>query len=359
VKRTILGTLGFVFTAQVAAGSGFETAIEAALPRVVKLYGVGVGPQAGYGSAVLISEDGLLVTVFSLLIDAKRLRAVTFDGSTYDVEVVARDAHRQLALLRLTAGEEQTSSLGPFPFFDIRCGGAQDGGSPAARCEDLLRPGEWVLAAGNSFKVADGAEPVSLTHGVFSTRTRLDARRRVKDFPYRGDVLVIDAITSNPGAPGGAVVNLRGEFVGLIGREVVSNLTHTHFNFAMPRDVVDQFVTESLRPADLNDPSLARLDVLIADQKIDPGIRLTRTGYKRLPPMVERVQWGSPAELAGVRKDDVILSVNGRSVPDVETYDERMTRISPNDAIDLVVQRGNRIVSLRVTPKPLDGDKKQ
>jgi serine protease Do len=330
----------------------FDKAIEAVLPRVVKLYGVGVGPQAGYGSGVLISKDGLVVTVFSLLIDANRLRGVLSDGTSYDAEVLARDPDRQLALLQLKNPDGSTA--GPFPHFDFRCrtaaGDADD--SPAPDCERLLRPGDWILAAGNAFKVAEGAEPNSLTHGVFSTRTRLDARRRVKEFPYRGDVLVIDAITSNPGAPGGAVVNLDGEFVGLIGREIVSNLTHTHFNYAMPRDVVYEFVTEAQRPPGAGkDASMGRLDELVGSEKpkpADAGIRLTRTGYKRLPPMVERVQWGSPAEKAGVRKDDVILSINGRSVPDVEAYDDRMTFVRADEPIDLVIQRGGRIISVRI-----------
>lgn len=344
-----------------ARAGELDRAIQTALPRIVKLYGVGVGPQAGYGSGVLISDDGLIVTVFSLLIDAKRLRAVTADGRTFDAEVISRDYDRQLALIRMKLPENAATSE-PFalPYFDIRC---QRSDVPetadAADCSALLLPGDWVLAAGNSFKVAEGGEPVSLTHGVFSTRTRLDARRRVKDFPYRGDVLVIDAITSNPGAPGGAVVDLDGEFVGLIGREVLSNLTHTHFNYAMPRDVVDEFVRSALQKP--GDDTLARLDALVAADKpkSDPGIRLIKTGYKQLPPMIERVQWGSAAEKAGLRKDDVILSVNGRNVADLESYEERMSRIAADESIDFVVQRGQRILSLRVEATAAKGDPKQ
>lgn len=335
-----------------------DRAIEAALPRVVKLYGVGVGPQAGYGSGVIISDDGLVVTVFSLLIDAKRLRAVTADGRTFEAEVIARDYDRQLALIRMKAPENATASE-PYslPYFDIRCAGPEAADAPD--CSALLRPGDWVLAAGNSFKVAEGAEPVSLTHGVFSTRTRLDARRRVKDIPYRGEVLVIDAITSNPGAPGGAVVNLEGEFVGLIGREVLSNLTHTHFNYAMPRDVIDDFVHTALQKP--GDDTLARLDALSSAEKpqTDSGIRLMKSGYKELPPMIERVQWGSAAEKAGLRKDDVILSVNGRSVPDLDSYEERMSRIAADESIDFVVQRGQQILSLRVEPSAAKEGQKQ
>ena len=106
-------------------GGGFDRAIEAALPRVVKLYGLGAGLEKGYGSGVLVSEDGKVLTVFSLLIDSHRLRAVTADGTAYGAKVLARDRDRQLALLQLqprdAASEAEVSyTLGPFPFFDLR-----------------------------------------------------------------------------------------------------------------------------------------------------------------------------------------------------------------------------------------------
>ena len=105
--------------------------------------------------------------------------------------------------------KDATRTTGPLPFFDLAV-------------ETALNPGDWVVAAGNSFKVADGAEPVSLAHGVFSVRTPLDARRTVKEFSYHADVLVIDGITSTPGAPGSALVNIDGSCVRMIVRFVTS-----------------------------------------------------------------------------------------------------------------------------------------
>ena len=233
---------------------------------------------------------------------------------------------------------KQGDSASSFTFFDLKCGAAD---------EAALRPGDWVLAAGNPFKVADGAEPVSVVHGVFSARTRLDARRQVKEFPYHGDVLVIDAITSNPGAPGSAVVDVEGRFVGMIGREVISNLTHTHFNYAMPRDVL----CESFNEATGVTPRDALADASASKIGVDPGIRLTRTGYRDLPPMVDRVRRGSAAELAGVRQDDLILSLNGRNVANPEEYDERLRSITAGEGIDLVIRRERNVVTIRLEPE--------
>lgn len=354
----------------VRAGSGFDRAIASVMPRVVKLYGLRGGMEPGYGTGVIVSDDGLVLTVDSLLIDARQIRCVTSNGELYHAEIVHRDSERQLALLQLSAITDQAMphtetqgtetrttdeprGLTGFPFFDLSS-------------EATLRPGDWVVAAGNSFKVAEGAEPVSLVHGTFSARTRLDARRRLKDFPYRGDVLVIDAITSNPGAPGSALVNLDGRFVGMIGREVVANLTHTHLNYAVPRDVLYAYLHKVTTGPDEDSTAphsdvVVRRDVLQGTEaageggQIDHGIRLSRVGYRKKLPFVDRVRKGSPAELAGVREDDLILSVNGRSVPDVAAFDTRLRTLAPNEPINLVIRRGQTIVSVRVETREEPG----
>ncbi len=351
IRAALLAGIAWMSTG-VQAG-GFDRAIEAAVPRVVKLYGLSAGLEKGYGSGVLVSQGGLVLTVFSLLIDSKDIRAVAFDGTAYGASVVARDRDRQLALLQLkpvdVAAEPRIGRRGStaqlpesFSFFDLSR-------------KTMLHPGDWVLSAGNAFKLATGAEPVSIAHGVFSARTRLDARRRLKDFPYQGDVLVIDAITSNPGAPGSALVNLDGALVGMIGREVVSNLTHTHFNWAMPHDVLLEFFREASNADGSGDVRLAegREWIDTPDERFDPGIRMSRLGYRTVLPFVDRVVSGSPADLAGVRSDDLILNMNGRSIPDTATYHDRLRALQPGDSIDLVLQRGKAIVSVQIEPEEM------
>lgn len=366
-----LAGAGMALSGSAVAG-GFDRAIEAASPRVVKLYGLGAGVQEGYGSGVMVREDGLVLTVLSLLLDANVIRVVTYDGTRYEAKVLHRDKVRQLALLKLIpptdmasarewaakaearrsrksevaeSGAVDANDVGRFDFFDV-C------------AETELSPGDWVLAAGNPFKVADGAEPVSVAHGVFSVRTQLDAQRRVKEFPYRGDVLVIDAVTSNPGAPGSALVNLDGKFVGLVGRVVTSNLTNTNFNYAIPRDVVCAFLCESLAGKDAGANSLSNsadasqnADSAATSQAVDLGIRIAKTGYQTVLPFVERVRPESPAAQAGVRKDDLILSVNGKKVGDIREYEARVGEIRSGASVVLVVRRGRSIVDLTLETK--------
>jgi len=351
VGAIILASVGM--SAAVLAGSGgsgaFDRAIEVASSRVVKLYGLRGGMQVGYGTGVIVSEDGLVMTVSSLLIDARHIRAVLSDGTLYGADVVGRDQTRQLALLRLksTVGSDSANEgqpVGPFPFFDL--------------AKDVpLFPGDWVLAAGNAFKVADGAEPVSVAHGVFSVRTRLDARRRLRDFPYHGDVLVVDAITSNPGAPGSALVSIDGSLAGMIGRVVVSNLTHTNFNYALPRDVLHEFYIEATGAVDEPDDSVAQRfrdrfrSRPKTEAQVDLGIRISEVGYRQVLPFVERVRPDSPADKADLRKDDLILSVNGRTVPDLAAYKARMQLLAEDESVDLVIRRGRSVLAIHIEPE--------
>ncbi|RME37112.1 MAG: serine protease, partial [Planctomycetota bacterium] len=126
-----------------ARANGLERAIQRVLPRVVKLYGAGTGLEAGFGSGILVSADGLVLTVYSLLIEGHNVRAIDAKGRSYAVRIVSVDPDRQLALLRLRVPEGDPSPT--FPYFDLR------GDVP-------LQPGDWVLAAGNAFKVAHGSE---------------------------------------------------------------------------------------------------------------------------------------------------------------------------------------------------------
>lgn len=364
--------LGVAMACPFAWGGGFERAIETASSRVVKLYGLGAGLQAGYGTGIVISDDGLVLTVLSLLVDARSIRAVAWDGSRFEAEVIRRDAQRQLALLRLrkegadaggaaderpTESAESTMAAGTvlpavrgLPYFDLGwpVGGRGESEWSAPPCASSLSPGDWVLAAGNPFKVADGPEPVSVVRGVYSTRTHLDARRRVRDFPYTGEVLVIDAITSNPGGEGSALVNLEGELLGMIGRVVVSNRTHTHLNYAVPCAVLHEFLREAL-PAEGEAPVVAQS--VSPPEAVDFGIRVARTGYQKVLPFVERVRRGSPADRAGVRADDLILSVNGRTIADVADYDARVTSLPPDRPLELVLRRGRQILTVNIEPE--------
>ena len=135
--------------------------------------------------------------------------------------ILKRDRETQLSLLKIQA---VTPS-----FFELSA-------------DSVGKKGDWVIALSNAFKVADKDEPVSAMLGVISLRTTMEARLTKRDVAYRGELVLIDAITSNPGASGGAVITPDGRLVGIVGKIINSSETNTRLNYAVPTQVLHEFV---------------------------------------------------------------------------------------------------------------------
>ncbi len=309
------------------AGGPFDAAIEKAQQRVVKLYGGSLGREKGYGSGIVVSADGKIVTTLSILLEGRTLRVVLPDGRRFPARIVARDQRRQLALLQVDAFE--------LPYFELN-------GSVH------LRPGDWLIAAANPFKVADGPEPVSVSLGVLSGRTSLAARRRAQDFPYNGPILLTDVIVATAGSAGGALVDADGNLVGLIGKAVISKQTNTWLNYALPVEEVAAFVQESSaepgrevpKPSPRAKPDASRLNL---------GLRLFDVGGREPPPYVERVRPDSPAWHAGLRPNDLILSIDGQQVVTCADFREAVNKLRPGQRVPLVIKRREEVVTLELT----------
>lgn len=300
-------------------------AMERAQNRVVKLYGSRIGNEKGYGSGVVVSADGQIVTTSSLMLDGANLRAVLPTGAILPAKVIKRDARRQLALLKIDGNN--------LPHFDL-------GGS------DHLQPGDWLVSAANAFKVADGPEPVGVSLGVFAARTNLAARRRAQDFTYEGPVLLTDVIVATPGAAGGAMVDAAGNLVGIIGKPVIGRRTNTWLNYAMPVEELAAFIKGDAAPRE----SVAAVDVA---KPAELGIRLFDVGGRVRPAYVERVVIDSPARRAGVRADDLIVSVNDQTIATCDDFRRAAAAISAGTRVKLIVKRGEELLTIEI---PSGGD---
>jgi serine protease Do len=307
------------------AGGPFAVAIDAAAARVVKLYGAGFGRERGYGSGVLVSADGRIVTTLSVLLESPALRAVLSDGRRYPARVVRRDELRQLALLQIEADG--------LPFFEL--GPSRD-----------LETGDWVVAAANPFKVAEGPEPISIAVGVLSGRTELTARRRAQDFAYEGPVLLTDVIVATPGSAGGALVDVAGRFVGLIGKPVISKRTNTWMNYALPSEQIAAFVNAPPAGA----PAQAtREQPPAGGARPDLGILLFDVGGRGRPAYVERVRPDSPALRAGVCPNDLILSLAGEPIGTCADFREARAQLRVGQRVELVIKRGDEVKAMELT----------
>jgi len=299
-----------------AADSGpFAAAIAQTQPRMVKIYGASIGRQLGYATGFLVSADGRVLTADGVHLAASNLRVITADGQVHQATVLKRSGDRQLALLKIdvTAADH----------FDLK---------QAAQVE----AGDWVVAVSNAFKVADGNEPLAATLGIVSLRTALDAKRGTQQSPYRGEALLLDAITSNPGAAGGVLVTVEGRLAGMIGKTAESRVTGTRLNYALPPDVLTEFVfTEHQRAA----PAVAG-----AGPPRDLGVRLFKLAGSRGPAFVDRVVPGSAAAVAGLQADDLILMLNGRRIASVKQFEQTAASLDASEDVEIVVKRNNKVI---------------
>ncbi len=318
----------------------FARAIEEANRRTVKIYGAGIAGEEGYASGVIVSPDGRVVTVLSLVLEANDLRVVTHDGHIYQAEVIYKDEYRQLALLKLA---RRSANFDTDATVDEQMSGMNLDAFKAGSSQEL-RSGDWILAVGNPFKVAEGDEPLSVMKGIVCGRTRLNAVRGTQPFPYVGEVILIDAITSGPGSPGSAIVDLDGRWVGLVGKNVTSRFTNTLLNYALPIEEVKNF----LQDAKSGGTTATRPTTRDAGPGYH-GIQLSNIAYRRQLPFVRSVAKGSPAATAGVKADDLIVSANGTATPRGRDFTEACERLRTGDELSLIIKRGEQLIPIRLT----------
>ena len=302
--------------------------------KIVKLFGSG-GYQglAAFGTGVLVSPDGYILTVASPLLLTQELRVHLSDGRRCPAKVVVMEPELDAALLKIDQVED-------LPFFDV---------GAAARVTKV-KPGDAVLAFTNEFQIATRDEPVSVQHGVIAAYSRLHGRRGIFEAPYTGSVYVIDAITNNPGAGGGALTTRKGELLGIIGKELRNTLTDTWVNYAVPIHELTSFVEKAkkgeYRPLARSQPATARAGY--------HGIILVPNVVERTPPFVEEVIPGSPAAKSGLRPDDLIVYLDGQQVVSVKAFRELIERSPPGTIVKLEVRRadkdsgGERLIGVEV-----------
>jgi S1-C subfamily serine protease len=326
--------------------------------KLVKLYGAGgFKGLPSYGTGILISPDGWILTVNSHILNTADLRIHLYDGSVYLGNVVYKEPAFDIALVQI----DEREKVDKLPYFDF----AKAAAAPVAQ------PGEWVLAFSNQFNIATRDEPMSVQRGVIAAHTALHGRKGVFRAPFEGEVYFSDAIMNNPGAAGGALTNARGELLGIIGRELKNTLSDTWINYAIPAQAKveaipegkDKAVTVTL--ADFVRQGMARkykaINVVGKDKKEGggyTGIVLVPNAVSVTPPYVEEVIPGSPAAKAGLRPDDLIVYIEGELVPSVRQYREIMRFAArPNEELTIDVPRGNKRLSsrLKVGARPTAG----
>jgi serine protease Do len=192
--------------------------------------------------------------------------------------------------------------------------------------------------------VAERDEPMSATLGVISLVTTIEARLNPANVAYRGELILIDAITSNPGAGGGAVVLPDGRLVGMIGKIINSTETNTRLNYAVPSRVLKRFVAGE----ELETESAA-----VASEEARPslGFEIFKHGGKSGPAYVDRVTPNGPAASAGIKPDDMLVTIGGEKIGTVRDYERILPTLSAGTEVVVVVKRGQELLRLSITPQ--------
>ncbi len=320
--------LGAPVTQQVRAQSTIDTV----QPTIVKIFGAGgLRNLNAYSTGILVEERGYVMTVWNHVLDTSELTVVLSDGRRYSAEVVDAEPALDVAVLRLQSADET------FPA--IRLADAAD-----------VTVGTRVLAFSNMFKVATGDEPVSVVHGVVAARTRLSTRRGVFEMSLDTPLYILDAITNNAGAEGGLLTTLAGQPIGMIGRQLRNAETNTWVNYAVPltelRDVVERMIAG-------NYTARAEAESVAATRpEFDPadfGLVLVPDVVRRTPGYVDAVLPGSPAAVAGIRRDDLVVFVDDELVQSVGDVRRALGRSQPKQKIRLVVRRGDALKTVELT----------
>jgi len=331
-----------LFSVALVAQDRYDAVAAKVNARLVKVFGSGgFRGVVAYGTGIVISPDGYVLTAAGSLLDTPELRVHLADGRRCPAKVIVIEPALDAALVKIEQVEE-------LPHFDFA----------AAATRPPAKPGDGILGFSNAFEIATRDEPMSVQHGVIAARTRLPLQRGIFDAPYRGDVYVLDAITNNPGAAGGALTTRTGELIGVIGKELRNSLTETWVNYAVPVDAaidvgegesrrvsLAEFVAKGMKGE--YKPS-AKPEVLKGEGGFH-GIVLVPNVVERTPPYVEEVLPGSPAAKAGLRPDDLIVYVDGEPVSSITGFRAAMSRTRPGQAVRLEVRRGERLETVEVT----------
>ena len=319
-----------IFAANPAvAAHSFARVVAGVQPRIVKIYGAGGARHLeAYQSGFLISSEGHVLTVLSYVLDTDFVTVVLDDGRRFVAELIGADPQLEVAVLKLEVDD--------LPYFRLD--------SPSE-----LHSGSRVLAFSNLFGVATGSEPASVLHGCVSIRSHLTARRGAFASPYRGPVYILDALTNNPGAAGGALTDRHGELAGLLGKELRNELDNTWLNYAIPiaelQPAVSDILAGKVRPRKTSETDRKPLQPVTLSMI---GLVLVPDILAKTPPFVDQVVVGSPAAEAGLRPDDMILFVNDRLIRSAREFKNELTYIDRIDEVRLSVMRRNELVEVSV-----------
>ncbi len=275
----------------------------------------------GFGSGVIISKDGYIVTNNHVVDGSDDVSVTLNDNREFKAKVIGKDPKSDLALIKIDADD--------LPF--ITYGNSDD-----------LRLGNWVLAVGNPFNLTG-----TVTAGIVSAKAR---DINILGTPGSIESFIQTDAAVNPGNSGGALVNMDGELVG-INAAIASNTgSYTGYSFAIPVNIVKKVINDLLNYGEVQRAYLGvtirELDSKFAQEK---GINTSQGIY------VESLSDNGGAKDAGIKSGDVISAINATPVNSMAELMEIIGQHKPGDVVDVTVNRKGNNEDYKVELKNVDG----
>ncbi len=306
-----------------------EQTIDSLLPSIVKVHGAsGIRTIEAYGTGLIVSKQGHILTLDQVMLQKDRTRVVLYDGSVHQAELLPEDPKLGVRLLKIDPAAAGVELRPMWP--------------PAADAAPV-RTGTFVVSLGNCFRLAEFSEKVSATFGVVVGRADTALRYRLSDVKHDGELLLTDAC-NNPGHQGGGLFTLDGAWVGLNLRLLDSKETNTMLSAAIPsRDLLPYLEEWVLGKAAAAAAPAERRPVSTGIVLFDPPGRTSPPAY------VDRVLPGTPAATLGLRPDDLIVRIDDFSIRSCKELASVLERYAPGQTVTLTWKRGTEVMTAPLT----------
>lgn len=325
-----------------AVAEDFSNAASRATPSVVYINSIsqgvsysnwdwffGEGPgkqtQVSSGSGVIFTSDGYIVTNNHVVASAERIE-VNYNKRIYPAELIGTDPSTDLAVIKINGTNLPA----------IQLGSSKD-----------LQVGEWVIAVGNPFSLAS-----TVTAGIVSAKGRKIGILEDK-FPIESFIQTDAAI--NPGNSGGALVNKKGELVGINTAILSRTGSYTGYAFAIPVDIARKVFSDLVKYGIVQKAvfggTVVEYDYAHAKKY---GLDTRVENYRGV--LLEEMTRESPADLAGLKPGDIITHVNGVTVNSQSAFEEELSYRYPGDKITISYIRDDKAATTTVTLVNTEGN---
>jgi serine protease Do len=277
-------------------------------PMLEYFYGYGgqqQQEQIGTGSGVIISEDGYIVTNNHVIKDASEIEITLNNKKSYTAKLIGTDSKMDIALLKINADEKL-----PYTAFAN---------------SDSVKVGEWVLAVGNPYNLTS-----TVTAGIVSAKARDLGSSGIQSF------IQTDAAV-NPGNSGGALVNTRGELIGI--NTMISSMTGSYvgYSFAVPSNIARKIIEDIMEFGNVQRGILGvEGGELNGTASKELGISQTQGFY------INKVTKNSGAEKSGLTKGDIIIKLDNQNVATYADLSGYINTKRPNDKIQVTYIRDGK-----------------